>query len=65
LRIPFGPVLELDVQYCLLLPEARLAEPAITAVRDWFMLEAEAFAPRLREFVRSSSASPSGGRASR
>lgn len=65
LRIPFGPVLELDVQYYLLLPEARLSEPAITAVRDWFMQEAETFAPRLREFVRTSSASPSAGRAPR
>jgi len=65
LRIPFGPVLELDVQYYLLLPEARLSEPAITAVRDWFMQEAETFAPRVREFVRTSSASPSAGRAPR
>jgi len=56
LRMPFGPVLELDVQYYLLLPEARMSEPAITAVRDWFVLEAETFAPRLREFVRASSA---------
>lgn len=56
LRMPFGPVLDLDVQYYLLLPEARMSEPAIAAVRDWFVAEAATFAPRLREFVRDSSA---------
>jgi len=65
LRMPFGPVLELDVQYYLLLPEARAAEPAIAAVRDWFMQEAEAFAPRLREFIRASSTPSTAGRAPR
>lgn len=54
LRMPFGPVLELDVQYFLLLPEARAKEPAIAAVRDWFVQEAGAFAPRLQEFIRAS-----------
>jgi len=65
LRMPFGPVLELDVQYYLLLPEARAAEPAIAAVRDWFTQEAAAFAPRLQEFVRASSAPATSGRAPR
>lgn len=65
LRIPFGPVLELDVQYYLLLPEARISEPAITAVRDWIMLEAESFVQRLREPVLTSPAAHSAGRAPR
>jgi LysR family glycine cleavage system transcriptional activator len=65
LRMPFGPVLELDVQYYLLLPEARVAEPAIAAVRDWFRQEAAAFAPRLRDFVHASSTPPATVKASR
>lgn len=52
LRMPFGPVLDLDLQYYLFLPEARAGEPAIAAVRAWFMQEAESFAPRLQAFVR-------------
>lgn len=51
LRMPFGPVLDLDVQYYLLIPEARAKEPAIAAVRAWFIQEAESFAPRLQAFI--------------
>ena len=53
LRMPFGPVLDLDMQYYLFVPEARASEPAIAAVRAWFVQEAESFTPRLREFVRA------------
>jgi LysR family glycine cleavage system transcriptional activator len=48
LRRPFAPVLELDVKYNLLIPEARAAEPAITAFRAWLEQEAALFLPRLR-----------------
>ena len=65
LRMPFGPVLELDVRYYLLLPEARTGEPAIAAVRDWFRQEAAAFAPRLRKLVRASAAASKAGKAAR
>lgn len=51
LRMPFGPVLDLDVQYYLLIPEARAKEPSIAAVRAWFIQEAESFAPRLQAFI--------------
>jgi LysR family glycine cleavage system transcriptional activator len=51
LRMPFGPVLDLDVQYNLLIPEARAKEPAIAAVRAWFIQEAESFAPRLQACI--------------
>ena len=65
LRMPFGPVLDLDVQYYLFIPEARANEPAITAARAWFVQEAETFVPRLREFIRASSGAPAAGKASR
>ncbi len=58
LRMPFGPVLDLDVQYYLFVPEARASEPAIAAVRAWFVQEAESFVPRLRAFIRASSGVP-------
>ena len=48
LRRPFAPVLELDVKYYLLIPEARASEPAITAFRAWLEQEAALFLPRLR-----------------
>lgn len=65
LRMPFGPVLDLDVQYYLFVPEARASEPAIAAVRAWIVQEAESFVPRLREFIRASSGSSPAGKASR
>jgi LysR family glycine cleavage system transcriptional activator len=65
LRMPFGPVLDLGVQYYLFVPEARATEPAIAAVRAWIVQEAESFVPRLREFIRASSGSSPAGKASR
>ena len=65
LRMPFGPVLDLDVQYHLFVPEGRATEPAIAAVRAWIVQEAESFVPRLREFIRASSASSPAARAPR
>lgn len=63
LRMPFGPVLELGVKYYLLVPESRASEPAIAAVRAWFLQEAEAFAPRLKAFVAAAKAdAPAAGR---
>jgi len=50
LRMPFGPVLELDLKYYLLIPETRATEPAIDTVRAWFQQEAGLFAPRLTAF---------------
>lgn len=65
LRMPFGPVLDLGVQYYLFVPEARASEPAIAAVRAWFVQEAESFVPRLREYIRASSGPSTAGRAPR
>jgi LysR family glycine cleavage system transcriptional activator len=65
LRMPFGPVLDLDLQYFLFVPEARAGEPAIATVRAWIVQEAEAFVRRLREFVRASSGAPSATRTPR
>jgi LysR family glycine cleavage system transcriptional activator len=48
LRIPFGPILELDLQYYLFVPDARVGEPAIAAFHKWIMQEAALFAPQLR-----------------
>jgi LysR family glycine cleavage system transcriptional activator len=67
LKIPFGPVLEMDLKYYLLLPEARAGEPAIAAFRAWFQQEATAFAPKLRAVTASvrpasSNVSRAGGR---
>jgi LysR family glycine cleavage system transcriptional activator len=56
LRVPFGPVLELDLKYYLFVPEGRASEPAIAAVRAWFTQEAASFAPRLQAVVRAVSA---------
>ncbi|MCM2311313.1 MAG: transcriptional regulator GcvA [Steroidobacteraceae bacterium] len=56
LRMPFGPVLDLDLRYYLFVPEARAGEPAIAAVRAWFIQEAGAFAPRLQAVVSEASA---------
>jgi len=51
LKVPFGPVLEMDLEYYLLLPESRSSEPAIAAFRDWAMQEAAQFTPRLESVV--------------
>jgi LysR family transcriptional regulator, glycine cleavage system transcriptional activator len=51
LRIPFAPVLDMDLKYYLLIPEARAAEPAIAALRAWFEQEAALFTPRLKALV--------------
>ncbi len=48
LKRPFAPVLELDLKYYLLIPEARAAEPAIATFRAWVEQEAAQFVPRLR-----------------
>jgi LysR family glycine cleavage system transcriptional activator len=48
LKRPFEPVLELDLKYFLLMPEARATEPAIASFRHWLEQEAALFAPRLR-----------------
>lgn len=47
LKMPFGPVLQMDLQYTLMVPEAREREPAIAAFRAWIEQEAVLFAPRL------------------
>ena len=67
LRMPFGPAMELDLCYFLLVPEARAAEPAIAAVQAWLVQEAESFAPRLLGFMRAAAAAgpQAGARASR
>src|SRR5690606_39678693 len=43
LRVPFGPVLRMDLRYHLLVPEGRATEPAITAFGGWLAGEAEGF----------------------
>jgi LysR family glycine cleavage system transcriptional activator len=43
LRVPFGPVLRMDLRYHLLVPEGRATEPAITAFCSWLAGEAEGF----------------------
>ena len=48
LRIPFGPVLEPDLEYRLLVSEDRADEPAIAAFRAWLVQEAGSFGTRLR-----------------
>jgi LysR family transcriptional regulator, glycine cleavage system transcriptional activator len=53
LKIPFGPLLETDLKYYLLLPEARAGEPTIDAFRSWIVDEAARFRVRLREVARS------------
>jgi LysR family glycine cleavage system transcriptional activator len=52
LRMPFGPVLQMELQYYLLVPEARVNEPAIAGFRAWLAQEALSFAPKLREVAR-------------
>lgn len=52
LRMPFGPVLNLDLRYYLLLPETRAAEAPLVAFRDWCQHEAAQFTPRLEALRR-------------
>lgn len=51
LRMPFGPILELELKYYLFVPEARAGEPVLAAVRAWFIQESVSFAPRLQAVV--------------
>jgi LysR family glycine cleavage system transcriptional activator len=53
LRIPFGPSLEPDLKYYLLVPQARAAEPTIDAFREWLVEEAARFDRRLRDAGRA------------
>jgi len=67
LRAPFGPVLEMELKYYLLVPEARAHEATISAFRSWLEQEAVLFAPKLKavaEAVKSPApaGSTSGGR---
>lgn len=48
LRVPFGPSLEPDLKYYLLVPETRADEPAIRAFREWLVDEAARFDAKLR-----------------
>jgi LysR family glycine cleavage system transcriptional activator len=53
LKIPFGPLIETDLKYYLLLPEARAGDPSIDAFRAWIVDEAARFRTRLREAAKS------------
>jgi LysR family glycine cleavage system transcriptional activator len=53
LRIPFGPMLNLGVQYHLLIPEARRAPPAVASFRGWLEQEAVLFTTRLQSMAGS------------
>jgi LysR family glycine cleavage system transcriptional activator len=43
LQMPFRQVIELDLDYYLLIPEARRGEPTIAAFRRWLLAEARGF----------------------
>jgi LysR family glycine cleavage system transcriptional activator len=47
LKMPFAPVLEMELKYFLLLPETRATEPAIAAFRSWIVQEAATFVRKL------------------
>jgi LysR family glycine cleavage system transcriptional activator len=47
LKMPFGPVLDMELKYYLLLPETRATEPAIAAFRTWIVQEAATFVRKL------------------
>lgn len=51
LRVPFGPVLDMGVQYYLLYPEARRATPAVASFRAWLEQEAVLFTTRLQSMA--------------
>ena len=48
LKVPFGPSLEPDLKYYLLVPETRAEEPTIRQFRKWLVAEAARFDGRLR-----------------
>jgi len=48
LKVPFGPSLEPDLKYYLLVPETRADEPAIRSFREWLGDEAARFDTKLR-----------------
>lgn len=52
LKIPFGPLLDPDLKYYLLVPEARVGEQTIRAFREWIVEEASSFETRLRQTGR-------------
>jgi LysR family glycine cleavage system transcriptional activator len=47
LKMPFGPVLEMELKYYLLLPETRVTQPAIAEFRAWIVQEAATFVRKL------------------
>jgi LysR family glycine cleavage system transcriptional activator len=51
LRIPFRPVLKLDVSYQLLVPDTKASLPAVEAFREWILAEAEQFREEIRRWV--------------
>lgn len=51
LRAPFGPMLDLGVQYYLLFPEARRAAPAVASFRAWLEQEAVLFTTKLQSLA--------------
>lgn len=53
LRIPFAPLIDMDLKYYLLIPQGRAMEPAIAALRAWIEQEAALFAPRLHAVVEA------------
>jgi LysR family transcriptional regulator, glycine cleavage system transcriptional activator len=53
LKIPFAPVIDMDLKYYLLIPQGRATEPAIAALRAWIEQEAALFAPRLQAVVEA------------
>jgi LysR family glycine cleavage system transcriptional activator len=53
LKIPFPPVIDMDLKYYLLIPESRAAEPAIASLRAWIEQEAALFTPRLEAIVEA------------
>ncbi|HUO67125.1 MAG TPA: transcriptional regulator GcvA [Gammaproteobacteria bacterium] len=61
LRIPFGPLVETDLKYYLLLPEARAGEPSIDAFRAWIVDEGARFRTRLRDAARGAGAAVRAG----
>jgi LysR family transcriptional regulator, glycine cleavage system transcriptional activator len=52
LKIAMQPVLEMDVAYYLLIPEARSSHPAVLAFADWMKQEAEEFGDALEKRFR-------------
>ena len=58
LRVPFGPVLRLDLRYHLLVPQARASEPAIAAFRSWISAEAETFRRAFEELLAALDSRP-------